>query len=352
MKYSLRAGKIGVMDCLANESNKKRDVDSKSPDIPVLWFVVPCYNEQEMLPTSFELFSEELDRIVSAGKARIDSRILFVNDGSTDETWQMICAQAEADEHVMGMSLSRNRGHQNALLAGLMEARGQCDIAISVDCDGQDDLRASERMIDEYLVGADVVYGVRSNRDADTAFKRTTAEAFYKLMARLGAEVVFNHADYRLMSARALDGLAEFGETNLFLRGLVPLVGFPSATVEYVRHERIAGSSHYPIGKMVGLAVDGITNLSIKPMRIIMVLGMVFFAFGLALVVYALVTFASGNAVAGWASTICIISIIGGLQLLALGIIGEYIGKIYLETKSRPRFIVSERTWDERSRVE
>ena len=311
----------------------------------MLWFVVPCYNEQAVLPESFRMLTGELDRLSAAGKVRAASRILFVDDGSTDATWQLIQDYAQHDGRIRGIRLSRNRGHQNALLAGLMEARSRCDVAISIDCDGQDDVSASERMLDEYRAGADVVYGVRSSRDADTVFKRGSAEMFYKLMNKLGAEVVFNHADYRLMSTRALDGLAEFTEVNLFLRGLVPLVGYPSATVEYERHERAAGSSHYTFSKMMGLAIDGITSLSVKPMRIIMGIGLAFFLLGLAFVVYAIASFATGNTVAGWASTICLISVIGGLQLFALGIIGEYIGKIYLEAKARPRYIVSERTW-------
>ncbi len=316
---------------------------------PVVWFVVPCYNEEAVLPQTAPLFLRQVDRLVGEGRADASSRILFVDDGSSDGTWAAIEALSASDPRFVGLSLSRNRGHQNALLAGLMEAKEHCDAAISADCDGQDDITVSRDMIDAFLDGNDVVYGVRSKRDTDTAFKRTSAEKFYTLMNALGAEVVFNHADYRLMSRRALEGLSQFSEVNLFLRGLVPLVGFPSTTVEYERAERMAGESHYPLSKMLHLAVDGITSLSIKPIRIIAGLGIVFSLVGLIGVVWAIVAFALGSTVAGWASMLCVVSLIGGLQLLSLGVIGEYIGKIYLEVKRRPRYLVKERTWDEGS---
>lgn len=257
----------------------------------------------------------------------------------------MIKQFAASDERILGISLSRNQGHQKALLAGLVNARKNCDIAISIDCDGQDDISASKLMIDEYLNGADVVYGVRSKRESDTLFKRGSAELFYKFMSWLGAEVVFNHADYRLLSSRALDGLMEFKEANLFLRGLIPLVGLKTAVVEYERTERFAGDGHYSLSKMLGLALDGITSLSMKPIRLLMASGIVFFLMGVAVAIWACVTAITGNAVAGWASLACLISVIGSLQLLSLGVIGEYVGKTYLETKNRPRFIVAERTW-------
>lgn len=315
--------------------------------MPCLWFVIPCYNEEPVIPVTAPLFLKELEFLIDSGRVSADSKIAFVNDGSTDSTWKIIEELAHTNTSIVGLSLSRNRGHQNALLAGLMEARDKCDITISIDCDGQDDITAATDMVDAYLNGAEIVYGVRSNRDSDTAFKRGTAESFYKLMKLMGAEVVFNHADYRLISSRALDELADFGEVNLFLRGLVPLVGFKTAEVHYTRTERMAGESHYPLGKMLGLALDGITSLSVKPMRIIMGFGALFFLVGIALAIWAIITVATGNAVAGWASTICLISVIGGLQLLALGIIGEYVGKTYLETKRRPRYIIEKRTWEE-----
>ena len=315
--------------------------------MPCLWFVIPCYNEEPVIPVTAPLFLKELEFLIDSGRVSADSKIAFVDDGSTDSTWKIIEELARTNTSIVGLSLSRNRGHQNALLAGLMEARDKCDITISLDCDGQDDITAATDMVDAYLNGAEIVYGVRSNRDSDTAFKRGTAESFYKLMKLMGAEVVFNHADYRLISSRALDELADFGEVNLFLRGLVPLVGFKTAEVHYTRTERMAGESHYPLGKMLGLALDGITSLSVKPMRIIMGFGALFFLVGIALAIWAIITVATGNAVAGWASTICLISVIGGLQLLALGIIGEYVGKTYLETKRRPRYIIEKRTWEE-----
>ncbi len=314
---------------------------------PVLYIVIPCYNEQEVLPITAPLFLKKITDLAAAGKISSDSRVLFVNDGSKDATWDIIRGLANADEHYLGICQSRNRGHQNAVLAGLMEAKDRCDITISIDCDGQDDINAMDGMVDAYRDGCDVVYGVRSKRDTDTFFKRFTAESFYKLLNAMGAEVVFNHADYRLMSARVLREFAGFKEVNLFLRGMVPLVGFKSTTVTYERHERIAGESHYPLSKMLALAFDGITSLSVKPIRMITGFG-VFVAFISFLgVVWAVIQALLGHTVSGWASMTSIICFVSGVQLICLGVIGEYIGKIYMETKARPRYIISERTWEE-----
>ena len=314
---------------------------------PVLYIVIPCYNEQEVLPITAPLFLKKITDLAAAGKISSDSRVLFVNDGSKDATWDIIRGLANTDEHFLGICQSRNRGHQNAVLAGLMEAKDRCDITISIDCDGQDDINAMDGMVDAYRDGCDVVYGVRSKRDTDTFFKRFTAESFYKLLNAMGAEVVFNHADYRLMSARVLREFASFKEVNLFLRGMVPLVGFKSTTVTYERHERIAGESHYPLSKMLALAFDGITSLSVKPIRMITGFG-VFVAFISFLgVVWAVIQAILGHTVSGWASMTSIICFVSGVQLICLGVIGEYIGKIYMETKARPRYIISERTWEE-----
>ena len=284
--------------------------------------------------------------LAAAGKISLESRVLFVNDGSKDKTWQIICDLAAADPHYLGIRQSRNRGHQNAVLAGLMEAKDRCDITISIDCDGQDDINAMDAMVDAYRGGCEIVYGVRSKRDTDTFFKRFTAEGFYKLLNAMGAEVVYNHADYRLMSARALQEFAKFKEVNLYLRGMVPLVGFKSTAVAYERHERIAGESHYPLSKMLGLAFDGITSLSVKPIRFITGFGVLVAAVSFIGVLWAIVEALLGATVAGWASTTCIVCFVSGVQLICLGVIGEYIGKIYMETKARPRYIISDRTWD------
>ena len=316
--------------------------------MPVLYIVIPCYNEQEVLPITAPLFLQKITDLSAAGKISPDSRVLFVNDGSKDDTWKIICDLAARDPHYLGICQSRNRGHQNAVLAGLMEAKDRCDITISIDCDGQDDINAMDAMVDAYRDGCEVVYGVRSKRDTDTFFKRFTAESFYNLLNAMGAEVVFNHADYRLMSARVLKEFANFKEVNLFLRGMVPLVGFKSTAVTYERHERIAGESHYPLSKMLGLAFDGITSLSVKPIRFITGFGVVVALVSFIGVIWALVEAALGATVSGWASTTCIICFVSGVQLICLGVIGEYIGKIYMETKARPRYIISERTWDKK----
>ncbi|WP_293814243.1 glycosyltransferase family 2 protein [uncultured Parolsenella sp.] len=314
---------------------------------PVLAIVIPCYNEEEVLPITSGLFKAELEDLVAKGKVDPASHVLLVNDGSGDRTWELIEGLAASDPAFRGCSLSRNRGHQNALLGGLMEARGHCDATISIDCDGQDDIATMEAMVDAYLDGCDVVYGVRSSRETDTFFKRFTAQSFYRLLSSMGVECVYNHADYRLLGARALDALAEFREVNLFLRGMVPLVGFRSTSVYYERHERMAGESHYPLSKMLALAVNGITSLSVKPIRLITWTGLAVALASLVAIVWVLVAHAAGATVAGWASTTAAVCFMGGVQMLSLGVIGEYVGKIYLESKHRPRYVISERTWED-----
>lgn len=313
---------------------------------PVLYVIIPCYNEEAVLPVTAPMFLGKLSSLIEAGKISGSSRIMFVNDGSKDTTWDIIKRMAAEDPHFIGISQSRNRGHQNAVLAGLMEARDCCDITISIDCDGQDDINAMDAMVDAYLNGYDIVYGVRSSRKTDTAFKRNTAQFYYKLLAWMGVEVVYNHADYRLLSSRVLNEFSEFKEVNLYLRGMIPLVGFKSTTVEYERNERLAGKSHYPFSKMLGLATDGITSLSVKPLHMIMLLGLIIAALSFIGCIWALITVICGKAVAGWASMTCIICFVSGVQLISLGVIGEYIGKMYLETKARPRYIISERTYE------
>lgn len=315
---------------------------------PVLYIVVPCYNEEEVLPITNTLFSDKIRQLVAGGKIDSASRVLFVNDGSRDKTWKIICDLAGKDETIEGITLSRNRGHQNAVLAGLMEAKDKCDITITIDCDGQDDVDAMDRMVEEYLGGCEVVYGVRSKRETDSFFKRATAEGYYKVLKWFGAEVVFNHADYRLLSSRVLEELSAFKEVNIYLRGMVPLVGFKSTSVYYERRERQAGESHYPLRKMLGLAFDGITSLSIRPIRMIMGLGLLIAMLSFIGVIWSVVVHMQGNAVSGWASMTSIICFLSGVQLICFGVLGEYIGKIYLETKARPRFIVESRTFKEK----
>lgn len=311
---------------------------------PLLYIVVPCYNEQEVLPLTAPLFKGELEDLIQKGKVSPQSKVLFVNDGSKDATWQIITDLSKQNAVYQGISLSRNRGHQNALLAGLMEAKERCDIAISIDCDGQDDISAMEKMVDAYLNGSDVVYGVRAKRKTDTVFKRTTARGFYKFLSAMGVETVYDHADYRLTSHRVLEALAGFQEVNLFLRGMFPLVGFNSTVVYYDRAERLAGKSHYPLKKMLAFAIDGITSLSTKPIRIITFMGFLVSFLSLLGVVWTLVQYLLGDTVSGWASTVCIICFVSGVQLLSLGVVGEYVGKIYKEVKRRPRYIIAERT--------
>ncbi len=313
----------------------------------ILYIVVPCYNEEEVLPETSKRLKEKVTGLIQAGKVSEYSRILFVNDGSRDRTWELISALHRDDPIFSGVDLTRNRGHQNALLAGLMTAKDKCDMAISMDADLQDDVDAVDRMVEEYYAGCDIVYGVRSSRKKDTFFKRFTAEGFYRMMDLMGAETVFNHADYRLMSRRALEGLSQFKEVNLFLRGMVPMVGYRAGTVEYERGERFAGESKYPLKKMLAFAMEGITSLSTKPLKMITALGFLIFAVSIVMLITFIVKWAMGLTVAGWASVICSLWAIGGLILLSLGVIGEYIGKIYLETKGRPRFLIREVLDDE-----
>lgn len=319
---------------------------------PVLYIVIPCYNEETVLPITAPIFLQKILKLIESKKINIESRVLFVNDGSKDNTWKIINSLAENDTHFQGISLSRNRGHQNALLAGLMEAKKYCDISISIDCDGQDDIDAMDRMIEEWYQGSDIVYGVRKDRSTDTWFKRNSAQGFYKLLNIMGADCIYNHADYRLVSKRVLEELEKYQEVNLFLRGIFPLIGFRYSTVSYNRAERVAGDSHYPVRKMVALAFDGITGLSIKPIRIITVIGIIVSLLSFVGMIYAVIGAVMGSTVSGWASTICIICFIGGVQLLSLGVIGEYVGKTYMETKHRPRYIVSEKTSSEKEKAE
>lgn len=314
--------------------------------IPRLIIVIPCYNEQEVLPITAPQFLAKINQLAAEGLISGDSRVMFVNDGSKDDTWNIIQQLADQDKHYIGIAQSRNRGHQNAVLAGLMEAKDMCDITISIDCDGQDDINAMDEMVKAYLEGCEIVYGVRSKRDTDTFFKRFTAESFYKLLNSMGAEVVFNHADYRLISSRALQELAKFKEVNIFLRGMVPLVGFKSTSVYYERSERAAGKSHYPLSKMLALAFDGITSLSIKPIKMIIGMGVIVAFISFIGIIWAVVEAILGKTVMGWASTTCIICFLSGVQLISVGVIGEYIGKIYMEVKQRPRYIISDRTWE------
>lgn len=307
-----------------------------------LYLVIPCYNEEEVLPETSRQLSEKMNSLISYGKISPESRIVFVNDGSKDRTWEIISGLHEENKIFQGVKLSCNKGHQNALLAGLMTVKNCCDMTISLDADLQDDINAIDEMIDKYYEGCDVVYGVRSERETDTFFKKFTAEGFYKLMKAMGADIVFNHADYRLMSRRALDGLNSFREVNLFLRGVVPMIGYKSDKVYYARKERFAGKSKYPLKKMLAFAWEGITSLSTKPIKMITFLGAAIFIVSIIMLIYSFIRHFTGETEIGWTSTIVSIWALGGLQLLAIGIIGEYIGKVYLETKERPKFIVEE----------
>ena len=305
-----------------------------------LFVVIPCYNEEEVLPETSRRLVEKMASLRQKGLITDDSKVLLVNDGSRDRTWEMICDLHKHNPMFEGVKLSRNRGHQNALLAGLMTARGRCDVSISMDADLQDDMDAMDRFLEKYEEGCEVVYGVRNKRETDTFFKRETALMFYRLMKVLGVDITFNHADYRLMSNRALEALSQFEEVNLFLRGLAPLVGFQSDVVYYDRSERFAGESKYPLKKMLAFAIDGITSFSVKPLRLITTVGLIIFVVSLFMLLYTLVSWITGHAVLGWTSTLASIWMIGGIQLLCLGVIGEYVGKIYNETKRRPRFII------------
>lgn len=307
-----------------------------------LYLVIPCYNEQEVLPETAKRAAEKLRALVETGKIAPESKVCFVDDGSKDCTWGIIDRLCAEDGIFCGIRLSRNRGHQNALLAGLMSVKDECDAVISLDADLQDDVNAIDAMIDKYNEGCDVVYGVRSSRKSDKMLKRTTARAFYRIMRAMGVELVYDHADYRLMSRRALNALADFDEVNLFLRGLVPLIGFKSDTVEYERGQRFAGKSKYPLKKMMAFAFEGVTSMSIKPIRMISVLGFFIFIVSIGMLAYSLISHFIGNTVEGWTSIVVSVWAIGGLQLLALGVIGEYVGKIYLETKKRPKYIIDE----------
>ena len=314
---------------------------------PILYIVIPCYNEEEVLPVTSVMFRDEIRDLIEKDKISSESRVLFVDDGSKDSTWQIISSLALEDPVFTGIRQSRNRGHQSSVLAGLMEAKDRADIVISIDCDGQDDVTAMEDMVDAYADGCDIVYGIRSNRESDTFFKRSSAQLYYKLLNAMGAEVVYNHADYRLTSSKVLREFANFKEVNLYLRGMFPLVGFKSTSVYYERHERLAGSSHYSLAKMLGLAFDGITSLSIKPIRMIAAIGAIMSFLSFIGIIWAVVDRFMGNTVPGWASTVVIIFLTCGLQMLSLGVIGEYIGKIYMEAKRRPRYIISEKTYDD-----
>ena len=307
-----------------------------------LFLVIPCYNEEEVIGETNKRLKDKMNNLIKQDKISSDSKIVYVNDGSKDNTWNLISKMHDEDNMVLGICLSRNKGHQNALLAGLMTVKDLCDVAISLDADLQDDIGAIDKMVDKYLEGKDIVYGVRSSRKTDTFFKRSTAQGFYKVMNVLGVEVVYNHADYRLMSKRALEALSEFNEYNIFLRGLVPLVGFESDVVYYERNERFAGESKYPLKKMLAFAFEGITSFSIKPIRMITTLGAFVFFLSFVMLIYTVSRFLAGETVSGWSSLIISIWSLGGLQLLGIGIIGEYIGKIYLETKARPKYIIKE----------
>lgn len=308
----------------------------------VLYLVVPCYNEEEVLDETSKQLNQKLEGLIDSGKVSGDSRILFVNDGSKDQTWMIISRLHEQYRLVSGLNLSRNRGHQNAVLAGLMYAKEHADVAISLDADLQDDVNAIDEMVEKYYAGNDVVYGVRSSRKKDTFFKKTTAEGFYKIMKWMGVDIVFNHADYRLMSKRVLDQLENYKEVHLFLRGMIPLIGYPSDTVYYERNERFAGESKYPLKKMLAFAFDGISSFSVKPIRFIVWLGFLVFFVSVVMLIYSVVRHAMGHTVLGWSSLIVSIWALGGLQLLSIGVIGEYIGKVYMETKARPKFAIQD----------
>lgn len=313
---------------------------------PILFIIIPCYNEEKVLPITAPLFLEKLLSLIERKKISDESKILFIDDGSKDNTWNLISEFNLTNPHFAGIQQSRNRGHQNAVLAGLMTAK-ECgtDITISIDCDGQDDINAMDKMVEEYKKGCDVVYGVRDKRDTDTFFKRFSAQSFYNLLKKLGGDIVYNHADYRLLSCRVLENLADYHEVNIFLRGMIPLIGFKSTSVYYNRIERQAGKSHYNMKAMLALAMNGITSLSIKPIRLITSLGaLVSFISFIGILWVVISHFINNNTAWGWSSIICIICFLGGIQLLSLGVIGEYIGKIYLETKHRPRFIIGNKT--------
>ncbi len=309
---------------------------------PTVYFVIPCYNEQEVLEETVKRLTAKMDSMRERGLAGDKSRILLVNDGSKDKTWEIITRLHEENGYVEGVKLAHNRGHQNALFCGLMTAMPLCDCAISLDADLQDDVDALDKFVEKFLEGCDVVYGVRNKRDTDTWFKRTTAEGYYKILHLLGVDVVFNHADYRLMSRRALEALSEYKEVNLFLRGMVPLIGYKGDYVYYDRHERFAGESKYPLKKMIALALDGITSFSVKPLKLISNFGVIVSILSVFGLLYALISYFAGWAVSGWTAIVCSIWLLGGLQMLCLGVVGGYVGEIYSEVKARPRYRVEE----------
>lgn len=316
---------------------------------PILYLIVPCYNEAAVLPQTIPIFKQKISELILSESISPESRILFVDDGSSDNTWEIIKSFSEKNPMLCGIKQSRNRGHQNALIAGLEEAKNRCDITVSIDCDGQDDINAVDLMLEAYSDGCEIVYGVRSDRCTDTAFKRGTAQKYYNFLKFLGADIVYNHADYRLVSSKALTAFSNFNEVNLFLRGMFPIIGFKSTCVPYKRQERIAGKSHYPLHKMISFALDGITSLTIRPLRLIMSLGGIIAVLSFIGVLWSIISEFCGNTVAGWASMTSIICFIGGIQLICTGILGEYIGKIYLEVKHRPRYIIEEKTENLRS---
>lgn len=310
---------------------------------PILYLVIPCYNEEQVLPLTSGKFKAKLEELMDAGKISSDSRVMFVNDGSKDTTWDILTSLCEEDKKYAAISLAHNRGHQNALIAGLMEAKKYADITISMDCDGQDDINAITQMVDEYAKGNEIVFGVRNDRSTDSWFKRTTAQSYYKFLRCMGVDIIPDHADYRLMSSRVLNALEGYGEVNLFLRGIIPQLGFKQSVVYYSRAEREAGTTHYPLSKMMSLAIDGVTSFSIRPLRLITVLGIIVALLSFIGIIYVLVSVISGYYVDGWASTTCILCFVSGIQMISLGVIGEYIGRIYLETKQRPRYFIAER---------
>lgn len=311
---------------------------------PVLHVIIPCYNEEDVLPVTAPLFLNVLKKMIQEYKVSEESTILFVDDGSKDRTWEIIGQLAMEDVHYQGISQSRNRGHQNALVAGMMEAKGKADVLITADCDGQDDIECMRKMVEEYHNGAQIVYGVRQSRKKDNILKRVTAESYYKLLKMLGADVVYNHADYRLISAKVLEAFSDFQEVNIYLRGMFPLVGFKSTCVYYDRSERLAGKTHYSFSKMLHLAWDGITSLTTKPLSLIMNFGLFVSILSFIGVIWAIIRQVTGKTVSGWSSMVCLICFIGGIQLICTGVIVQYIGKIYLEVKHRPRYIIKDKT--------
>lgn len=311
--------------------------------IPILYIVVPCYNEEEVLAETTKRLTAKINSMIKGNIVSPDSRIMYVNDGSKDKTWEIINDFYKSNEFVTGVNLSRNRGHQNALLAGLMTAKEYADIVISMDADLQDDIEVLDKFVEEYKNGCDIVYGVRSSRKKDSFFKKNTALAFYKLMEKMGVEIVYNHADYRLMSKRAIEELAGYKEVNLFLRGIIPMIGFKTSTVEYERDKRFAGESKYPLKKMIAFAIDGITSCSIKPIRLITSFGFLIFLISMLMLIYVIIGHFLGNTVAGWPTLMVMICFFGGFQIMSIGVVGEYVGKIYMETKERPRFILADK---------